>query len=404
MIQSPVLKKILDADCCSGCGLCASLAGAGVHMSYSAPGYLRPVQTRSISPETDALIDAVCPGMRLELRTQTPDNHLLWGPVVASRTGYAANDALRYTASSGGVISALLLHLLETGAVDYVIQIAAAGEHPARNVTTASADRADVWAAAGSRYAPSAPLEKLGEHLSGPGRFAVVGKPCDIAAVRALALRDPRVDEKIPMLLSFFCAGVPSTRGAEAIIEKLGTTAAETLSFRYRGDGWPGFATVVTKSGERRRMSYAASWGDILSKHLQFRCKICPDGSGGFADVVCGDAWESDDRGYPKFAERDGRSLIVSRTRRGEELVLAATAAGVIHTAPLPVDRIAAMQPSQAKRKRLVLSRLLAMRIVGRTTPRYAGLRLREAALSAGLFDNARSFLGLIRRLVTRTA
>jgi coenzyme F420 hydrogenase subunit beta len=37
-------------------------------------------------------------------------------------------------------------------------------------------------------------------------------------------------------------------------------------------------------------MSYADSWGGILSRHVQFRCKICPDGTGGFADVVCADA------------------------------------------------------------------------------------------------------------------
>src|SRR3712207_7050821 len=38
------------------------------------------------------------------------------------------------------------------------------------------------------------------------------------------------------------------------------------------------------------------------------RCKICPDGTGEFADIVCADAWYGKD-GYPDFAEREGRSL-----------------------------------------------------------------------------------------------
>ena len=50
-------------------------------------------------------------------------------------------------------------------------------------------------------------------------------------------------------------------------------------------------------------MSYAQSWGEILTKHVQFRCKVCPDGSGGFADVACADAWYGDERGYPSFEE-----------------------------------------------------------------------------------------------------
>ena len=90
----------------------------------------------------------------------------------------------------------------------------------------------------------------------------------------------------------------------------------------------------------------------------------------------------------------------MSRTRRGEFLVSDAIAAGVIDIAPLPVEQIEAMQPSQAKRKRLVLSRLAAMRTLGKNAPRFEGLRLRDAARSAGLAANARSFLGLVRRLL----
>ena len=400
MIESPALKKILGSGCCSGCGLCASLAPGAITMDYNGEGYLRPRQRQEIGATAGRMIAEICPGLSLDLQPSAAENHLLWGPIIAARTGHATDAELRHRASSGGVISALLVHLLETKAIDFAIQIAAAGDFPARNISTVSTRAEDVWAAAGSRYAPSSPLEQLGVHLAKPGRFAVVGKPCDIAAIRALAARDPRVDEKIPVLLSFFCAGIPSTKGAEKIMHEMGVAPGDVRSFRYRGDGWPGFATAVTTSGEHKRMSYADSWGNILSHRLQFRCKICPDGSGGFADVVCGDAWESDENGYPKFAELDGRSLILTRTPRGEALVLASAAAGVIATAPLPVEQVEAMQPSQARRKRLVLSRLWAMRVLGRATPRFSGLRLGDAARAAGIFANARSFLGLMRRLL----
>jgi coenzyme F420 hydrogenase subunit beta len=45
------------------------------------------------------------------------------------------------------------------------------------------------------------------------------------------------------------------------------------------------------------------AWGEELSNHLQFRCKICPGGTGEFADVVCAGAWYGKD-GYPDFTER----------------------------------------------------------------------------------------------------
>ena len=264
-----------------------------------------------------------------------------------------------------------------------------------------SNSRDDIYSAAGSRYAPSAPLATLTDHLDQPGRFALVAKPCDIAATRALGKHDSRVAEKILVMISFFCAGIPSTNGSRAILQKLGAKEVDVARFRYRGDGWPGRASAIMNDGQEKSMGYSASWGDILSKHVQFRCKICPDGSGGFADIVCADAWHSDENGYPQFEEEDGRSLIVSRTKRGEEHVSAAIAVGFLTTTKLDVDEIEKMQPSQAHRRRMVLSRLAAMAISGKSTPRFRGYSLMRNAMCGGLWLNARNFLGMLRRLTS---
>ena len=141
------------------------------------------------------------------------------------------------------------------------------------------------------------------------------------------------------------------------------------------------------------------SWGEILSKHAQFRCKICPDGTGGFADVACGDAWYTDDKGYPLFEEAEGRSLIVSRTHIGEELVRRAIEAGYIVAQSLDPAEIVKMQPAQARRKQMVLSRLAAMALFAPVVPRFAGLQLWNAARTASLRQNLRSFLGMAWRL-----
>ena len=216
-----------------------------------------------------------------------------------------------------------------------------------------------------------------------------------------MARTDPRIDQKIPVMISFFCAGVPSRRGTEKILEAMQVDEKDVVDFRYRGDGWPGFATARKADGSESRMSYADSWGNILSKHVQFRCKICPDGSGGLADIVCGDAWESDAQGYPAFAERDGQSLILSRTARGEGLVKQALAAGAISCEGLDVSRIALMQPSQAFRKKMILARLAAMAVALRSVPNYKNLNMLKAALTGGVIQNLKIFLGLLRRLLS---
>ena len=263
-----------------------------------------------------------------------------------------------------------------------------------------SVTQAEVFTAAGSRYAPSAPLARLEEILEAPGRTAFVGKPCDVAALRAIARSDPRVDAKIPWMLSFFCAGVPSQTGAEAVVAKLGVAPEDLASFRYRGDGWPGYATATRRDGTAERMSYNDSWGDILTRHVQFRCKICPDGVGGAADAVCADAWECDENGYPIFEEREGSSLILSRTEKGEALVRAAMKAGRLAAGPLPLDAVTAMQPGQMARKRSVGGRLAALALLGRPRPSYKGFRLLPRAMENGLGANLRNMAGTGRRVL----
>jgi coenzyme F420 hydrogenase subunit beta len=62
------------------------------------------------------------------------------------------------------------------------------------------------------------------------------------------------------------------------------------------------------------------------------------------------------------------------------------------------------MQPHQARRKRQVLSRLFAMRIVGRPVPRYLGLGVGDAARGEPFMNQLKSFAGLVRRFIKGTA
>jgi coenzyme F420 hydrogenase subunit beta len=395
--QAPSLARVARGDLCAGCGLCAGLAPAKVRMTAES-GYLRPVQVAPLTPAEDSLVARVCPGLGQQVTPGTRTDSALWGPYERMWTGWATDPRVRFAASSGGVLSMMLIHLLETGRVDAVVQTEASPELPIANVTVVSRSEAAVVAAAGSRYAPSAPLADLASHLATGLRYAFVGKPCDVAALRALAQQDPKVAAAFPVMLSFFCAGVPSLAGGRAVLQALGAPLEQTRAFRFRGNGWPGQATAVLEDGSERSMSYHDSWGKILSKHVQHRCKICADGTGTAADIVCGDAWESDEAGYPVFEEADGVSLIVARTALGQELLSAAANSGRIVMDSFDVAGLAAIQPGQRERRRALFARLAALRLVGRPVPRYVGLKLRAAARQNSVSKNARNFLGMLRR------
>ena len=324
---------------------------------------------------------------------------ILWGPYLEMRTGWSTDPELRFAGASGGALSGLLLHLLESGTVDAVVQIEADPDNPIANRTVISTDRAGILAAAGSRYAPSAPLARLMELVGSGRRHAFVGKPCDVVALRALADDGPRSRRRFR---SCCRSSVPGSRprpaGARFWTPWARSRAGHAVSLSGAGLARAGDGDA--SGWQRRAMSYHDSWGKILSKHVQHRCKICADGTGKAADIVCADAWECDEAGYPVFEEADGVSLIVSRTALGARLLEDAVAAGRIKTGPFDVAGLAAIQPGQRERRRALLARLSALRLAGQPVPRYTGLHLGRVALQNPVLRNLKNFLGMLRRVV----
>ncbi|MCD2315100.1 Coenzyme F420 hydrogenase/dehydrogenase, beta subunit C-terminal domain [Sphingomonas sp. IC-11] len=372
-------------------------------MATDAAGFARPRQFCPVTEAAEARIAGSCPGSVIApWSKEERHQHPLWGPWRQTLTGAASDPEVRFHGASGGALSALLIHALEQGTVDRVLHIEPDPKHPTGNRVRWSSTREEVLAGAGSRYASSSPLAAIEEALAQGGRFAFVGKPCDVSALRQLGRYDTRVAKHVPLVLSFFCGGLPSSAGAADILRAMGLEQGDVVEFRYRGQGWPGLTVARTADGRSGEMSYAESWGRHLSRQVQFRCKICPDAVGGVADIACADAWYGDAAGYPSFEEKDGRSLIMSRTAAGEAFLHSAQAAAAIETAPLPIEEIERMQPAQAQRKRMIAARTAAVRASLQPVPIMRDLEVGAAARQGDPYDITHNFLGTMRRVLLR--
>jgi coenzyme F420 hydrogenase subunit beta len=402
--KSSWTSDIVTSCRCTGCGLCQSLTGNNIVVDIDVLGYYRPVSSNPVSSDNRKLLNTICPGCYIGHSSRDLKDHYdpIWGPLIRARLGYATDEEIRYVGSSGGVISALALYLLQSGKVDYILQTVASTSNTLINTVQQSRSRVEILAASGSRYLPSAPLIDIDGYLAQPGRFAFVGKPCDVAALHNYARVNPRIREKVPYKISFLCAGVPSRKGTLALLRELGLSEDGVKSLRYRGKGWPGSMKVDTEREQEYSMDYDRSWG-YLSKFLQFRCKICPDGVGEFADIACGDAWFLKD-GKPDFSEREGRSAILSRTLAGERLILDCVQACALHVEPFEISELSLMQPYQATRKKMVPSRLLALKVLGVPIPKYENLQIKVAARQAGILQKSMSFCGTFLRVLLQAS
>lgn len=391
------VRRVVENGNCTGCGGCAWLFPDLVSMSLDDSGFLRPrVQSRGTRGQAQSF-KRVCPGVLVDqARDASASNHPVFGPYVSAWQGWSDDDKLRELGSSGGVLSAISSWLLAEAPTRNIVATAADPVNPIRSVALQLRSREDIEASAGSRYAPVSNLPLLGKPAA---EDVFVGKPCEVVAARA-GLKETGTDGQ-PVMLSFFCAGTPSQHATDELVGTLSGADRAPAEVRYRGNGWPGSFTVRDDDGVVASMSYHDSWGGHLGRALQMRCKLCPHGTGSHADIAVGDFWESDENGYPVFAEGEGNSVVIARTQRGHELIMRARSQGVLVLAPLDLDDVQGVQPLQVKRMRTLVGRMAGRVLAGKRVPTYRGFRLVHLATSSPL-QTMRAAAGMWLRTIRR--
>lgn len=378
------LEEIVANGLCIGCGLCVALAGsARVKLVMTREGRERPVAAQPLDLQTLEVINAACPGTRVEgarpgSSSDLAATDLVWGQAERLAVGHASDPEVRHKGSTGGVLTALGQFLLASGRVKFIVHVGASRREPMRTEWRLSYDSASLLQGAGSRYGPAAPLIDFQSVLERAEPFALIAKPCDITAVRNLARLDARVDQYLTHALTFSCGGASDLRKSEEILASLGLKEHQLSLLRYRGNGNPGPTRIETFDGRSFELTYNQVWEDEAKWMIQPRCKICPDAIGESADLVATDVWPG---GGPS-GEDAGFNGIIVRTLRGLELYEAALGAGVISLEPreLSFRDLDLYQPHQVRKKRAVWARLQAMREAGLHIPDIINLRLEECS------------------------
>lgn len=402
----PGLRSITDVverQLCAGCGACAAAAPGAIEMVDDLEQGRRPIEHALVQADAGHgrapadLALRVCPGIHLEHDRSTWDagwqRELAdeWGPVLKVWEGHASDEELRFRGSSGGVTSALALHAVSTGAAGGIIH---SGPRPGDvlfNDAVRSESREELLERAGSRYSPASPCEGL---RAGEGAVAFVGKPCDVAGARRLADHDALEGTEVSLSIAIFCAGAPSTQATVDYLERSGWDGSQQLAeLRYRGHGWPGMFHARSAGGQVVESTYDASWGEIQAGR-PWRCRICPDHSGEFADISVGDPWHR-----PPQPGEAGRSLVIARTARGLAAVERAIADGAVELVEVSGDRVPASQEQLRRVRSLVTGRMLAMRLARLPVPQFRGMALRKSWRANPLRERLRTLLGTFIRL-----
>jgi coenzyme F420 hydrogenase subunit beta len=395
------IDDVVATQLCTGCGACAYVEPKRYRMADTLEYGRRPFLHGNAAQESGEAL-AVCPGVHLEHVPATrmregvlPDLLDAWGPVLAVWEGYAADPEIRYAGSSGGAATALALFCIEHEGMSGALHIGARTDVPYLNETVYSTRRAELLSRSGSRYAPTSPCDGLSLIENAERESIFIGKPCDVAAAYSASRVRPRLAERLGLTIGIFCAGAPSLAGTFALLEKVGAKdPAKLMSVRYRGMGWPGKWTARTDEGVEHQLSYAESWG-FLQSFRPWRCYICPDHTGEFADIAVADPW------YREVKSEDkGQSLIVARTARGRDAILAAERAGYLVLERSDPSLLPCSQPNLLKARGALWGRLTALRLFGAPVPYFHGFPMFKFWLSElRLWPKIQSLGGTAKRV-----
>jgi coenzyme F420-reducing hydrogenase beta subunit len=313
-------------------------------------------------------------------RDLVKDTHL--GQYSRTFAGRVSDDNYLQGSSSGGLTSWLLSRLLEHGHVDSVISV---GRQASDLALFGYRDMAGPELARHrkSHYYASTMADALGQLQDSKRRYALVGVPCFIRAVRALCVEKPELKDRVVFTVGLVC-GHYKTRGfAESLSWQLGVAPnrIDSVDFRVKrmDRGASDYDFAVKKRGEDTwrsapvRTLVGGNWG-----HSAFQpeaCNFCDDVVGETADVSFGDAW------LPQFtSDPRGTNIVVSRSLIADELFDEGHRRGEITVLPASPDEAIASQAGGFRHRRGGLSvRLADDTAAGLSVPRK---RVSSAAAS----------------------
>ena len=366
------LRKMENPLLCTGCGTCAVVCDVNaIELKLTPQGTLRPRLVAACTKCGKCL--TVCPALGFDLAAHETARFgkkaldVETGVVLSSFQGYARDPFLREKGSSGGLVTAIAVHLLEHNMVDAVL---VTGDDPENPFTPRPfwAENADqLRSARGSKYTP-VPLmtafKTIPDHVR---QIAVVGLPCHLWGLELLEKSHFLEGRNIRFRLGLFCGRTPVSHGLSFLLKELKVDKKRIRRIRYRGGGWPGGMRVETDQGDIC-ISLDQFWGLLGASYYHSRhCLLCPDFFSHLADISFGDAWLKRFR-----TDQTGRSVCLARSVSGLQYLKKLDQEGYLNLEPIPVEKI-----KQA--------------MVGNIVKRY-----RQKQLKEHLFPESKVFLGSV--------
>lgn len=272
--------------------------------------------------------------------------------MVRTYIGYSTDKNIRYSASSGGIITAIVKKLFEENIIDSFL-----GCH--YNVGKCCYEPKIIhsfeeYELVGSVYQEMDFIGYLKKHiLEIKSCILVVCSPCLVRVLKNI-LKKNNLEA---IVIDYFCSGQTTLEGTYCYYRFLEIDKNNVANIRYRGNGWPNGIEITLKSGEIiKKENYTEPWETIHRSQLfrPRRCFFCKQVESEYADISVGDPW------LKEYIQSDsiGNSLFLVHTLNGQNIIDGLVKAGKIDVNSVGYDLFEKSQRhSVCKKNRIAIDK-----------------------------------------------
>ena len=309
------VNDIKESQLCYGCGTCSAVCGKNaIQMGYDNIGRLLPVINEEKCVDC-GLCHKICPSLDSKEIQLPKTGDYYKGHVLNVYIGKAKDETIYRNSQSGGLLTAVLSYLFDTGRIDAAIvcKVVDEVEYTPKAVLVSSTE--ELLETQKSSYVPIDMVSaiKEAEHYHS---IAVVGTGCHIQGFHALMDFKDTYREKIMYVLGLVCDRTLCKTATNVLYDNHFKEKKKRIIWRDKHEGYSNARLLIrTAEGEQLVLP---RWQRIALKDpfTNPRCRICFDKLNVHADIVFGDPWSMSNVDW-----KNGMSLIITRTPKGQSLI-----------------------------------------------------------------------------------
>ena len=391
------IKDVIRYDLCNRCGSCVGLSDGRIVFGDRTGKYL-PIIREPLDEATSRLIWQACsgkgfnfPAQRVSVFGDPEGGHPFIGHYRKLYTGFSKDPGIRLKAASGGILSAVLIWLLEKKMIDGAVVLGMSENEPWFTKPFIATTKEEILSTAQSKYIIGPVNEILPEIGKFEGTLAYVGLPGQVQSIRLLQqINHPSV-RNIRYIFGPFYGNTMHFSSVKSFLRSFGIkdhTLIRKLYFRY--GLWPGKMRVeLADSRVFELAKFHANY--LIPFHILKNSLLCTDLTNEYTDISGGDAWA------PVYEERGkGFSMVISRSETGEEIIQQMISEDRLELIPVGEQEAVEMHShGYDLKKRGTFIRMQFRSWLGKPNPDY-GYRLKGFPLSRYLMEMVIDALFLI--------